>query len=155
MSGVKIHGYFIAGAENHVLVVRFAHQVGDVAEARVISDLARVGARRADVLVDVGKIVLRIAFDDARIAAELQLGFGQRNFGKLELGIFRRIIHADAIPINSQIRGDANEARAGRNSSGEVGDHGAREAGREAHVVNHLRPIGRNRPALQRRAAPA
>ena len=112
MSGVKIHGYFIAGAEDHVLVVCLAHQVGDVAEARVISDLARVGAGGAHVLVDVGKIVLRIAFDHTRIAAELQLGFCERNFGELEFRIFRRIIHADAIPIDAQIGGDANEARA-------------------------------------------
>src|SRR5271156_2213354 len=73
---VEIYRDFIAGAEDYVLVVGFLHQVGYVAVAGVIADLARVGAGSADVFVDVGEIVFRIAFDHAGVAAELQLGFG-------------------------------------------------------------------------------
>src|SRR5271156_342152 len=76
MCGIEIYRDFVAGAEDHVFVIGFLHQVGYVAVASVISDLAGVGACGAYVFVDVGEIVLRIAFYYAGVAAELQLGFG-------------------------------------------------------------------------------
>ncbi len=72
MRGVEIYDDFVAGAEDDVFVVERTNELGDVAVARVVADLARVGAGEADVFVDVSEIVLRIAFDDARIAAEMR-----------------------------------------------------------------------------------
>src|SRR5277367_6475156 len=138
---VEIYGDFIAGAEDHVFVVGFLHQVGYVAVAGVVADLAGVGAGGAYVFVNVGEIVFRIAFDYAGVAAELQLGFSQGNFGEFEFGVFRGIIYADAVPIDTEISRNADEACAGGNFSGEVGDHGAGEACGETHVVNYFDPL--------------
>src|SRR5271156_1191793 len=73
--GVEVYRDFVAGAEDYVFVVGFLHQVGYVAVTGVISDLAGVGACGADVFINVGEIVFRIALDYAGVATELQLGF--------------------------------------------------------------------------------
>src|ERR1700683_1133797 len=138
---VEICRDFVAGAEDYVFVVGFLHEVGYVAVAGVISDLAGVGTCGADVFVNVGEIVFRIGFDYAGVAAELQFGFGEGNVAEFEFSVFGGIIHADAIPIDAEICGDADEASSGRNFPREVGDHGAVQAGGEAHVVNHLDPL--------------
>ncbi len=74
IGGVEVYGDFVAGAVDDVFLVYFSDEVGYVAVARVVADLARVGACGADLLVDVAQVVDGVAFDYARVAAEIELG---------------------------------------------------------------------------------
>ncbi len=73
IGGVEVYGDFVAGAVDDIFFVYFFNEISYVAVARVISDLPRVGACGAYLFVDVAQIVDGIAFDDARIAAEIEL----------------------------------------------------------------------------------
>ena len=47
----------------------------------------------------------------------------------------------DVVPVDLQIRGDANAPRARRKFAGEIGGHGARAAGGKSHVIDHADPL--------------
>ena len=106
---IKINGDLIARAVNHIFFVNLSDEVGNIAVARVVSDLSRVRTCGAHLLVDVAQIIDGIAFDDARLAVEIELRGGQRNLGDLERNIARRIIDANPVPVNLQVRRDANK----------------------------------------------
>src|SRR5579862_6890988 len=112
IGGVEVYGDFVAGAVDYVLFVYFFNEIRYVAVAGVVADLPRVGAGGAYLLVDVAQIVDGVAFDYAGVAAEIELRAGQGNLGDFERNIAGGIIHADAVPVNFQVRGDADEARA-------------------------------------------
>ena len=50
-------------------------------------------------------------------------------------------IDQNAVPINLQVGCDANALRARRQLAGQVGSHGTRTAGREAHVIDDANPF--------------
>ena len=52
-----------------------------------------------------------------------------------------RAIDQNTVPINLEIGRDADALRSLGKASAEIGDHGARKASGEAHVVDHANPF--------------
>ena len=74
------------------------------------------------------------------MAVKTQLGRFQRNGIELNLAVLRAAINEDAVPVNLQVRGDANPPSPWRQLAREIGRNGARSACGETHVIDDAHP---------------
>src|SRR5208282_1422690 len=139
--GIEIERYFIARSEDDKLIVDRFEQRPHISIARVGAGGPRVRASGARLLVNVFHVARRLIFNLQRESVEIQVGAGERYRRQAGALILPRPADEDVVPVDLQIRGDANTARARRKLAGKVGGHGARAAGGESHVIDDANPF--------------
>src|SRR6266404_2396191 len=92
------------------------------------------------VLIHVPKVTLRIALDLSRVSMEAQRGFSERNRLHLYPVDIGSLIEEDLIPIDVEIRPDANARGSGRQLSTQIRHHRSRETGGKTDIVADALP---------------
>src|SRR5262245_33445054 len=111
--------------------------------------MSSVRAGGAHVFVHVPKIAFWFPLDLSRISMKSQLGFDQRNRLHLDSRNVGCLIDENLIPINIQIRSDANAGGSRRNFASDIRDHRARKARRKTDIVTDTFPFFRRRLHLE------
>ncbi len=79
---------------------------------------------------------------------EIKVGAGEWDGSQVGALILIGAADQDVVPIDLEIRSDANATRAQRKFAGEIGRHGARATGGEAEIVDDAEPSALGRLSL-------